>query len=677
MTQTTGSSPVSPSAETREPAAPSSGAAVPRGLQLVAGALGLLYVLACFLRVTTSVDYGPLDSSWLHTLHVAFAQGLQFGRDVVIVLGPWGFLFGGHHPATATISVIAWAALAIVFWCGAWRLARHLSPSPWIALGWLIAFTAASSIPAAQSVDGRMAAWVVLVLLLHVFVDERRPSAPQVALVAALGLLALTKFTVLLMALLVVGVIAVDTLAQRRVPWIAGVWLASVVVFWLAAGQRAATFPDYLLNSWRLSQGYTDAMSLELPGGGVLAAAYVAIAAIVVAVVGLTGRALGTRSALVAALGIAGIAAIAFKNGYVRHDFHDVGATMALVVLALAALAVAWPESRVRDDRLVVLALGALLAAFSLATVTLSRGDDGERIFAELAGTFAPERFMTAARLLTGSDEAGEASEQRLAAVRQRMALPPVAGEFDAYPWNQLALFAHGLGYRPRPVTQSYSTYTPELAELNAAHLRRDGAAPNVLFEIAPTDGRMPAMEDGRAWPELVARYDYAASDGTRLLLKRSPSPRKFETMAVGDATVAFGETVSIPAPDGALLWARIDVEKSALGVLTSALWKLPQIDLTVSVRGGQQFVYRIVPGMARSGFVLSPLVTDVKTFALLRAADGIRAVSAYDVIGMTITVAGESGASAYYEPGIRVRLARLVYGPVAGAATPAPAARE
>ncbi|MBY0274539.1 hypothetical protein K2Z84_04290 [Candidatus Binatia bacterium] len=665
MTQSDEPPPTSSPADERATALGADGTLAPRWTGALAATASLIYVLSCFVRATTAIDYGPLDSSWLQTLHLAFVQGLQFGRDVIIVLGPWGFLFGGHHPATTTLSALVWGALAVAFWAGTWRLARHLSARLSVTFAWTLAFTAAASVPAAQSVDGRMTAFVVLVLLLHFFVDRARPSAAQLALVVALGLLALAKFTVLALALLVIAVVSLDLLLQRRVPWLAPVWIASVVLSWLAAGQRIEVFPEYLLNSWRLSSGYTDAMSLELPGGGLLAGAYAVIAAAVVAIVAIAGRAHGVRTALLAALGVAGIAALTFKNGYVRHDFHDVGATMALVVLALASLAVAWPEPRVRGGRAVVLAFAAPLAALSLAATTLSRGDASAGLVGELAGTLAPSRFVTAARLLTGSDEGAAESERRYAVVRQRMSLPPVEGDIDAYPWNQLVLFAHGLPYRPRPVTQSYSTYTPELAELNAAYLRSGAGTQNVLFEIAPTDGRLPALEDGRAWPELLARYDYAASDGTRLLLKRAPVPRLFETVPVGDATLAFGDTVSVPPSDGGLLWARIDIEKTALGELVSAVWKLPQVDLTVSLRGGTQHVFRIIPGMARSGFVLSPLVQDIKTFALLRATEGIRSVAANDVVGMTFTVAGEASTaspSRYYEPSIRVRLSRLVY---------------
>jgi hypothetical protein len=45
-----------------------------------------------------------------------------------------------------------------------------------------------------------------------------------------------------------------------------------------------------------------------------------------------------------------------------------------------------------------------------------------------------------------------------------------VHGNADVYPLSQTAVLASGLTCQPRPVFQSYSAYTPKLAEMNAAH---------------------------------------------------------------------------------------------------------------------------------------------------------------------------------------------------------------
>jgi len=62
----------------------------------------------------------------------------------------------------------------------------------------------------------------------------------------------------------------------------------------------------------------------------------------------------------------------------------------------------------------------------------------------------------------------------------------------DVYPWNQAVLIAHDLQYDPRPIIQSYSVYAPELAELNAAHLRSTHAPDNILFDINPLNNNFP-----------------------------------------------------------------------------------------------------------------------------------------------------------------------------------------
>ena len=45
--------------------------------------------------------------------------------------------------------------------------------------------------------------------------------------------------------------------------------------------------------------------------------------------------------------------------------------------------------------------------------------------------------------------------------------MPTLSGTVDCYPWDEHAILAHNLSYRPRPVIESYAA-SPDLAELNA-----------------------------------------------------------------------------------------------------------------------------------------------------------------------------------------------------------------
>ena len=93
----------------------------------LAGGSSFLYVCSRFVPCAPPSFHGEIEDSFIQFLHTAFLERVQFGRDFVFNFGPWGFLYGGYHPATHLISVIAWLGLSLVFWWTGWRVARHLA----------------------------------------------------------------------------------------------------------------------------------------------------------------------------------------------------------------------------------------------------------------------------------------------------------------------------------------------------------------------------------------------------------------------------------------------------------------------------------------------------------------------------------------------------------------------
>jgi hypothetical protein len=67
----------------------------------LAAVTSLVFVLSRFLPSGRQGAYGIIEDFWIQMLHTAFAKRLQFGRDIVFTFGPWGFLYGGYHPATS------------------------------------------------------------------------------------------------------------------------------------------------------------------------------------------------------------------------------------------------------------------------------------------------------------------------------------------------------------------------------------------------------------------------------------------------------------------------------------------------------------------------------------------------------------------------------------------------
>jgi hypothetical protein len=118
----------------------------------LAAITSLLFAFCRFMPSFRPGGYNNFDA-WIQILHFAFAERLQFGRDIVFTFGPWGFLYGGDHPATHWISVVVWTVLAVVFWWAAWRVVTHFFKNPLIAWLWMMAFIGLASISPFLNMD--------------------------------------------------------------------------------------------------------------------------------------------------------------------------------------------------------------------------------------------------------------------------------------------------------------------------------------------------------------------------------------------------------------------------------------------------------------------------------------------------------------------------------------------
>lgn len=632
-------------------------------IRLLIGAGVILYVFSRFIPCELVYDYqviNGLDNGWIQGLHVAFAAHMQFGRDIVFTYGPWGFLAGGYYPPTFPVSVMAWGILALIFLCAGWRLARHFSDNRLVAWLWLVGFTAAASIPAGGDFNARLVAWGVLLLFLHFFVEERAFTPIQALLVLSLGCLSLVKFTGLMESVMLVAVIAADNIFRhRRFPWIVPLWAAGFLFFWVLAGQHLSSLGAFLGNSWQIAGGYTEAMMQTRKTEVHNAVCFLLIA---LALCALTGRIAWVRRRFLGVLPVAGLGSIlfiVFKLGYIRNDQHELTSTLALVLISLACLAVAGSGNKQMAGAAACLLIVSLLFASSVFNLWLP----GDGLRKQLAGTFSTHSLLAPfAGPLTGYLRSDY--EKNLATERTGHPLPPIKGETDLYSYAQTVLFAHALPYQPRPIIQSYSAYTPGLAEMNAAHLRTARAAGNILFAIQPLDERFPSLDDGLSWPELLTLYDIKGrSDdgGTFLLLSRSAAPREFRLTPLQNASAHFGETITLPAATNGPVWVEIEIKKSLAGTVVSTLYKPPVLMLTVSLQDHTQHRFRLVPGMAGGGFLLSPLIADNRSFAAL-ASTGRRDLTGLEVVSLTISASTGSGSTRCYQSPMPVRFYRLDY---------------
>jgi hypothetical protein len=393
-------------------------------IRLLVWGFGVPYVLSRFVPGHLVGDYPSVksvDDNWTQILHVAFAQHMQFGRDIVFTFGPWGFLARGYYPPTYLISVGSWLILSVVFICAGWRVARYLTQNYAIAWIWLIAFTAVVSLQGGYDIDNRLRAWGILLIFLHFFVEEGAFSSLQAALVFTLGWLGLVKFTGIMEGGLLVAVISLDNIIRhRRFAWIIPTWLAGIIFFWLLAGQQPGLLWPFLKNSWAMANSYTDAMN----GGNLLA-----LDALIFVLIGMAFWVLGIMLlrpprrvvAIFFGLGMGGIIFLSFKHGYMGDDgIHEITSTITLVLVGLACLTAAVPTRKSGLIGAVVFftCVSTAVASNAFASHSFNFGE-------QLIVTFSFDNLIAP---ITGlaSSRLREKYEKRINLLREATPLPPV-----------------------------------------------------------------------------------------------------------------------------------------------------------------------------------------------------------------------------------------------------------
>jgi hypothetical protein len=166
------------------------------------------------------------------------------------------------------------------------------------------------------------------------------------------------------------------------------------------------------------------------------------------------------------------------------------------------------------------------------------------------------------------------------------------------------------MNFKPRPVFQSYSAYTPALQKANLDHYLGQSRPTFVLFDLEPIDNRFPTLEDAALLIHLLGSYEpIGSSNGTLLLRERAQGARKPILTSLDRFELRYDQPLPLANYGSRRIVARIDAKPSLAWRLLTFVWHAPPIKLIVKTADGRTQSYTFIPSMARSGFLLSPLV--------------------------------------------------------------------
>lgn len=604
---------------------------------LIAGlALMALSILLTF--TDPAMPAADLDSSWALASEYALKHGLAFGRDFIFTFGPYNPLATRiYDPATFPL-VLVYDVFSVV--AVFWTALRNRSVVAAIALALcalVLRFPSDALSP--------LALFGVFLICLQ------RRTLWALAFVLLAGPIVLSKLSFAIVLLPLMALADAERISARRLPWLTLAAFVGIFAAYLLAGQPAGAFPAFLVNSLEIILGYGKAMAI--PGDRLEQAVTIAGWALALLFVGvLAGRqwragGLADLRPVTVFLGFAWLMFALFKMGFVRQDVHTMVSHLAAP--AGLAMAVSWfdtPERRT-GRTLVVYGLAlvaALFFSFYWRSVSISRFNPDPAVRpvkiegADLAQDTRRVLLRLGPRLATGVKwasgqgfaAAGE-KRKRAEAALVRPFPASVTGSVDVIPWDLAPVIASGLDYRPRPVPQSYSAYTPGLQRLDAAHFAGPRAPDTLILRIEDVDGRLPSLALGPSLPVIGRRYDAVDRDPLGLILRRRATPRAMAVRQTPPQGASLGEWIATPGAPGRLVMAKIAVKRSLTGQLAGFLVREPVMRIGLRTASGREATYRFVPDMARLGTAVSPMPADWASGAavLLDPAGGGEPVTA------------------------------------------------
>jgi hypothetical protein len=567
--------------------------AIPGRLAALLTAAAAVVIVLLEWPIPALVPEVGLDASWRIGLHVAALRSFDYGHDILFTYGPFGFLSAPLFVSTWTgFASFAYAALgqvvlAVVVICAS----RRVYPFP---LAVVLAFLALG-LPLLTS-----DLIVYLALFGAAWAIERDERPGQRWLVPLAGFLAAFELLVKLNG----GVVAYVLFAlaawrarpggARSEALLFGSFAVSLCVLWMATGNPLTGLPRWLHESEWVVSGYTGAMALEVPGRQreYIVAGLLVLLGAAALLLSTRGDRLRRRILLLA---IAGAYAYAYvKEGFVRHDGHDL---VFFGAVGVAALAFRW--------RGVARWAGPLLIAGAIVGVVLTPETSARTVYRPLhslhvaAGQLhfvaSPTRRRDALASARGTARAALAVDtSTLSALRGRTV--------DVVPSELSATWAYGLRWRPEPLLQWYLAFDAKLDRFNADALVAIGAERVLRERVGAVDGKVPEFEAPATYLALICHYREVHETTTWEVLARTRdrcSPPRRLSSVLGRA----GESVDVPrGREGEIVYASIAIRTPLLQAFGDAAFKpleLPRVKLD-----GRQD-YRFVPGVAPGPLVL------------------------------------------------------------------------
>lgn len=554
-----------------------------------------------------------LDGSWVLALNWAVKSGLRWGSDIVFTYGPYYFLAekGPMFFLSGASFLLQNLLILLLNFIVTFILSKELfgifqkgvSYKILAGIGLFILISSGSN-----SLLDKIMVSVILIITEILFkkIGNRFWSIICMVLAAfliAISSLAITRylFTGLIFYLLFIIISGI----RRRffdIILFSGSLLVSLLVLWMIAGQKPGEIPNYLLNGYLISTGYSEAMSTFVVD---IANSHGYFMLIILSITALAGifLLLKRKTYFVIPLFLIGpVLFLAYKEGIVRNDEgHYLAFYLQLWILFVYLI--------------------ILINYFQIKNPYLHLG---------LFFTFATAVSVLHPQILPVANydkilnRLGENKEQILITNRGHIkwkyndfpeSFAKTIGDqsVDVFPWDISLLYGYKLNWKPRPVFQSYQAYTSILDGFNERFYQQQDAPEYVIYSFKDLDGLYPLYYEPKTLRALLDNYRIVDKNPSYLLLSKQNDQELTNVTHINGGNTNFNQDISIPYYPFNNLYINLDIKMSPIGRLVDLFYKSPPLFIEIFVKGSDEpFRYRIRRDLGNNSFFISKHVNNL-----------------------------------------------------------------
>ncbi len=562
-----------------------------------------------------------LDPSWTAGLGYAFAHNFQAGVDYVFTFGPFGYNqhFGSSYLPDLYIQFIIWQFIT----------------------AFILASLITSSIQFIQtSLDKFLYITLFIIVGTHWHLESIFFTTLCIGFIFAIQLLEFPfskatyfKFSLVYLLFIIIGlgkfaffiwmvaaVFSLTTVAALKHSWQVAVKLLTLAIvlflmIWISAGQQITNIPAFIINSYEISNGYSEAMStLYLPWELTYAAIIWSCLLL------LMGLSIWQKGFDISQLAINFVILCAifllWKGGFVRQGLHTLIFFVTVIFLVFFIEVTTKSKSVIFTRSLLryIVIYCALAGSFHVTfTFNWPYG------LPDFIGAWNT-RVVGSIKNLFNLPQIAKNSHIHWMTMQQQHDLPKiraVVGQstVDIFSWEQSLIFLNGFNWHPRPVFQSYTVYTKKLIEINKTFFFTQPPE-FVILKLQAIDFQFPLANDAESYKILLQNYEPVLQEKGYLLLKHHPNllPSD-EPKTLLQQQIYEGEWLDISQFSQQTFSLSLDMPKSPLGKLYIFLYRLPEIFLETRTTDNTVLRHRLIPRMAETGFVYNPLILTQKDF--------------------------------------------------------------